>query len=116
VKVGDDAIYRAELVWGPDEETSLAGFFGEGAIVADCAFEGADAGGSHSPNSSTCAARFIEYVRSPAREREPLLVHHVVSRVLDFDRLERARAHMEENIGALYALGRQILQQLRREV
>src|SRR4029078_13391979 len=68
------------------------------------------------PDGTAGATALGDRARGLRRHRVPLLVHHVGRGILDLNRLERSRTHVEQYFGASDAARLEACEQFRREM
>src|SRR2546423_3175794 len=116
MKVRDEMIHGAKAIRGPDEDTRLAAAGGDIAICVDGTLERTDSCRADSPDRTSVLARRCDRRCRLRRYHVSLLVHHMFTGILDFDRLEGPRPDVKNDLGAPNAAPNEGLQKLRSEM
>src|SRR5262249_26892341 len=100
VKVRDEMVDNPKLVQRPNEDACFAAPSANGTVRAGGTLERANTRGSDRPHLPARMTTLLDRISRLTRHRVPLLVHHMLRRIVDFDRLERSRADVQYDFGS----------------
>src|SRR6266705_849860 len=99
-----------------NEDSRVGGFLTEDSVLADRAFQSANAGGSHRPYLPAAGVGLIQNLCGARGQGIRLLVHDVIGGMLSFDGLKRSGTDVENHIGSFNSFRSKPVEHLRRKM